>query len=119
MKTPELTEAEFAKLQAAHPSARLVAVTSGGHDFVLKAPPRSEWKRFRSMVLDPAKKMDATPTLVSVCLVWPSADLFAQILEDRPATLDNLGSKLSELAGTDDEVVEKKFGNSSSGLATT
>lgn len=119
MKTPALTEAEFAKLQAAHPSARIVAVASGGHDFVLKAPPRAEWKRYRSMVLDPAKKVDASATLVSVCMLWPSAEVFAQISEDRPATLDNIAAKLSALAGIDDEVVEKNFGNSSSEHATT
>lgn len=109
MKTAELTEDRYKELQATHPSVRLAAVTIGGHDIVLKAPPRQEWKRFRSMVLDPTKKADANQTLVQACLVHPPLDIFHVICEDRPALLDKAAEKVAELAGVDDEVIEKKF----------
>lgn len=113
MKTPPLTKETYDKIAAAAAGARVVAVTIAGHDLVLKAPPRSEWKRYRSMVLSD-QKADASQTLVSACLLYPPHDIFQQIVESRPAVLDKVANKVAELAGLDDEVVEKNFGGSSS-----
>ena len=112
MKTPEITQEKLASLQADSPQ-RLVAVSIAGNDFALKAPPRVEWKRYRSMLFDPAKKAEANQTLVTACLAWPPHDIFALLCEDRPALVDKIANYLCELAGTDDEVVEKKFVSSS------
>lgn len=113
MKTPELTEEKFNELQAAHPGARLSAVTVAGHDIVVKAPPRAEWKRYKTMVLDPAKRVEANATLVMATVVYPPLDVFDLIVNDRPAIIERVWDYVTDLAGASDAVVEKKFGSSS------
>jgi hypothetical protein len=98
------------KVKAQHPGAELYMwSTPDGTAVICKAPNRGEYKRFRQMVVDPARKAESLETLLLGCVVYPpAADMFA-ILDRRPGYAEVFGEKLAGIAGAGQEVNEKKL----------
>ena len=108
---PEMDEADddlLNKLRADHPGDELILYRSGNILGVFRSPPYQEWKRFRTMYTDPAKRADALETLVMGCLVFPTATELRARINRRPALYEAWGSELAAAAGMGAEVVEKK-----------
>lgn len=104
-----ITDDEIARAKSASPGADLRLLSSGGDEVICKVPPRAEWKRFRSMILDPAQRPAALETLVMGCLVHPGPAELAAMLERRPALAEVFGEKLAAAAGLGAEATEKKL----------
>lgn len=78
-------------------------------DVAVRRPPRGEWKRYRAMLFDEAQRADALETLTKACVVHPSAEEFAALLNDRPALVSTIGNIITEkLAGAGGEAEVKK-----------
>ena len=69
--------------------------------FVIRAPKRSEYKRFRSEVHNESRKSEATETLVRQLVIFPTPEEFDALMEDWPALCDGCGGTLNALAGAE------------------
>lgn len=78
-------------------------------EIVIKAPPRGEYKRFRSMLFNDEQKPEALETLAKACLVYPEPAQFQAMLEDRPALAETVGGHAAELAGAEGKIDAKKL----------
>ncbi len=98
------------RVKLAHPNSELRELTTEeGIAIICKAPNRGEYKRFKSMVVDPAQKSMALEALLFGCCVHPSTSELGSLLERRPAYAEVYGEKLAGWAGAGQEVTEKKL----------
>lgn len=101
------------ELKAQHGSAFHIHIPEskydGAVDIVVKRPPRAEWKRFRAMLFDPEQKPNALETLAKVCVIYPDAAAFAELLNERPALAEKIGDQCTEVAGGGGSVEAKKL----------
>jgi hypothetical protein len=104
-----ISDETIAKLKAANPGAELVLLQAAGEEAVFRTPPYAEWKRFKSLYLDPAQRPMALETLVFGCLVHPAATDMREVLNRRPALAEVFGERLASAAGMGAEAVEKKL----------
>jgi len=102
------------KMKAEH--GRVVSLYKEGVDGdpdifgIAKRVPRAEYKRFRAALFDDAQKSDAMEQLARACVVYPSREEFAQLLEDFPAVAEGIAGKLLDAArGGDKEFEAKKL----------
>lgn len=96
------------RMKGEHPGEDLLSLRSGSAVAIFRSPPYAEWKRFRSLFLDPAKRSDALETLVYGCLVFPTAPELRVMINRKPALAESWGGHLAAAAGMGAEVVEKK-----------
>jgi len=96
------------KLRADNPGEELLLLRSGNVVAVFRSPPYQEWKRFRTMYHDEAKRADALETLVFGCVVFPTPQELRAGLNRRPALYEAWGNRLADAAGGGAEVIEKK-----------
>ena len=109
MSDEEKGDAElFERIKAEHPGEDLILCRSLGQVAVFRSPPYAEWKRFKAMYLDAAKRGDANETLAYGCLVFPTSQELRVIFNKKPALADLWASSLASAAGMGAEVVEKK-----------
>jgi hypothetical protein len=96
----------LADLKAKHgeDSVHPLTTTDGKYTIVVRRPGRAQWKRFRHMIADPAKRADALETLVRDCMLYPDRQAFEAMLEERPALAEVFGDEVGELAGSGLEV---------------
>lgn len=104
-----LSAAIIEKLKAEHAGIDLRLMSADGFTAVFKAPPWPEWKRFRALYMDAARRPDALETLCYGCLVYPSAEEFRAMLGRKPALAESWGAKLVAAAGPEQEGIEKKL----------
>jgi len=103
---PEVIEA----VKARFPTTELrQIVTEEGGAIICKAPSRGEYKRFRSMVVDPNQRAMALETLVFGCCVHPPTAELSAMLERRPGWAEVWGDKLAGWSGSGQEATEKKL----------
>lgn len=109
----ELSQEQIEKLKATHPGADLHLISAGGGDrevsVVAKVPNRERWMRFKAQAQDQHRKAVAVEALVIDCVVHPSPQEVAQMLEARPALTETFGNKIAELAGLEETVTAKKL----------
>lgn len=84
-------------------------LSSDEYDVVVKRPDRPSYKRFKSMMSDPQKRVDALEQLMRDCLVHPTRQEFDAMLDKRPALGDLFGARVLELAGLTAEAEAKKL----------
>lgn len=100
----------IADVKAKHPNTELrMYVTEEGGAVICKAPNRGEYKRFRSMIVNPDQRAMALETLLFGCCVHPPTSELGAMLERRPGWAEVFGDKLSGWAGAGQEVTEKKL----------
>lgn len=104
------SEAQLAEVRAKHPTASLHLLEFDDGAIVAKQPTPGEWKRFVTATLaDRGQSANALETLVRSCLVWPDPAAFDALIEERPALIQRLGDKLSDIAGASENVRAKKL----------
>lgn len=108
-----LADDEIAQLRSKHGIVALVSFKESefapAADVVVKMPPRGEWKRYRSMMFDPALRDGALETLARACIVQPDMAAIDNMLMSRPSMMERIGARVTTLAGDDDEVSLKKL----------
>ena len=101
-----LTAEELTALEEQHGRIERVSGKNGAWEVVYRAPKRTEYKRFRSLAHDPARKSDAQEMLALSCVVHPSPAAFEALLDKFPAIPEASADALGRLVGaeTDDSV---------------
>lgn len=96
-----ITEEQIAKQHAANPGAELHVISNADLDIeiLVKAPNDGEWKRFREMQTDDAKRPHAPRQLVIGCILEPPSAEFSQMLTTRPGLAETFANDLVEIAG--------------------
>jgi hypothetical protein len=61
-------------------------------EIVLRKPGRPDYVRYRSMVNDVSKRAEAHEALVRACIVYPSREEFAALLDTYPAICESKGA---------------------------
>lgn len=80
-----------------------------GRTIFVKKPPRAEWKRFRKLASDPARRDEAMEQLLFGCCVHPDKAGLDKMLEDLPALDVQFGAELVRLAGGKGDAEAKKL----------
>ena len=101
-----LDEKKLDELRTKHGKLHIRAVDDT--DFVLRAPSRLEYRKWKADIQDERKKLDASELLLLPCIVYPEPQDFQAMLDERPALADTLGLQLLEIAGMT-KAVEKKL----------
>jgi hypothetical protein len=99
----------YARVRKEHPSAELREFAAADGAVICKAPTRGDYKRFRTMYLDPVQRPMALEQLLAASLVHPDREEFSQLLERRPGLTEVFGEKLATWAGLGQEATEKKL----------
>lgn len=92
-----------------HPGMELRMLSTEEAAIIARCPSRGDYKRFRDMFLDPAKRSGALETLVYACTLHPPSEAVGAMLEKRPGLAETFGEKLASWAGLGQEAVEKKL----------
>lgn len=102
------TDEIIQKLKAEH-GDDLYILEACGHEVVVRAPSRPEWKRFRAAQADPAKRIDAQEQLLRGCCVAPGSGDLSALLEKRPGLAETFGIELTEIAGLAEKATSRKL----------
>jgi hypothetical protein len=106
----ELPPEVIDKVRAAHGGLELKLLTAeDGTQVIAKAPNRGEWKRYRSMINDPAQRASAYEALFFGCVVYPTGGQLTALIEGRPGYCETFGERLAAWSGAGQEVTEKKL----------
>lgn len=79
-----------------------------GVTFIVIAPNRALWRRFRTQLLDDRKRQDALEHLLRDCVVHPAKEEVDRILDRKPGLVETFGKEICELAGGGGGEAEKK-----------
>ncbi len=93
-------------LKASNPDLHLVTHKEDGVvvvEAVLKRPPADEFRKFRAMLKNPARKDEAPEALVRTCCVYPDPAALTEIFRVRVGLIDTWAGKLIDLAGLAEE----------------
>lgn len=107
-----ITEEQLAKVKAEHPGEDLHLLSNPDTDdqIICKGPPSGEWKRFKEKAgATVAEKLAAAHMLVVACLVYPSKEDFAALVQQRPALPETFAGELGEIAGISQRATHRKL----------
>lgn len=90
---------EIEKLRAQHQDIATAVGDRQQWECVFRRPTRAEYKRFRSMMFNPATQPEAQEQLARVCVVHPSREAFDALLERYPAIPEAVAQDILKLAG--------------------
>jgi hypothetical protein len=101
------------ELKAKHPADELHRLGGTKEIVVVKCPSAPLWEAMQDKVLDakstqPQRRAAAHNLLIS-CVVFPSAEKVAELLERKPGLLQTFTNQLSEIAGVDNEARSEKL----------
>lgn len=102
-----LSDEDLSKLAAEHGRIERVCGKGGAWEVVYRAPKRGEYKRFRSLAHDPARKADAQEMLCLACVVFPSGPAYEALLDKFPAIPEASSDALGRLVGGETEEAGK------------
>jgi hypothetical protein len=94
-----LGDADIEAIRAKNPGARMKLVGTQHGDFVFRAPSAPEYRRFQDSIAD-KKASQAIEFLARACVVHPSREEFASLLEQYPGIPADCTEALVALAGT-------------------
>jgi hypothetical protein len=101
------------EVKAKHPGIDLKLLTvendGVGGAAIFRSPTKGEYKRWRSMMIDPAQRLEGNEAIVFGCLVYPSVAELRNLFEKRPGFADTWADKLTDWAGGGQRVTEKKL----------
>lgn len=78
-------------------------------EIVVKRPSRAAYKRWRSMIVDDAKKADAVETLMKDAVVHPTLPEWEAMLDEYPALPETFGGEVLKLLGANTKADAKKY----------
>ena len=103
-----LTEEKRAELVEKHGPLAVIRVREGGQligTIVCRRPTRGDYNRFQDKVAEgKGSRSSHLENFVRSSVVYPDSDTFDALAEKKPAMATNLGGKLLELAGSEDDV---------------
>lgn len=103
-----IEQSKIDELRAEH--GEIVVIGANGFDIVLaKTEIRAKYKRFKTMVMDEKKRVNAAEQLARDLLVYPSLAAFEEILDGFPAMAEILGAEATKFCGMTEEIEVKKF----------
>jgi hypothetical protein len=85
----------------ADPDVTILTHSKTGDQIAVRAPSKSQWRRFRSAAMSEVqeKKEMAEELLVLDCLVFPERDDLLALIEKRPGCVITFAAGVVELAG--------------------
>lgn len=102
----QLTEEQIAELKSHH--KELIAFEVNGQPLVFRKPKRLEFDQW----FDKRSESNAGLSLARQCLVFPTAQEFMAVLEERPGVLmcrEGIVDSITDLAGADGGITAKKL----------
>lgn len=114
-KVIEAREKLLEQIREKHPRAILLSVEPapgtepgemGGDVIGVTPPTRAQWRKFKVVGMDQAKRPDVMEMLLRDCLVYPEPTAFEALVERRPGLIETFGEEVLELGGAG-LVVEK------------
>jgi hypothetical protein len=94
-----LSPEDLSKLETEHKRIAHVIGKNAAWEVVIRKPTRPEFKRFKSMAMNPAQQADALEHMIRTIVVYPSRAAFDALLEDYPAIPAAFDAQLAELTG--------------------
>lgn len=98
----------LAEIKKNHPG-ELHLLEHQGYEVVVRSPPPTEWKRFRSLISDEAQRSGALETLCRACIVYPEGQELTDLFIAKPGLNETFGNELTELAGLAKGATRKKL----------
>ena len=102
-----LDEAQLNDLKSKHGELFQLRAERTGDVVIVKKAPEPLWKRFRTQMMDPAKKPFAPEQLLRDCIVFPDRETVDAMLARMPGLVDTFTGELAEINGAG-QSVEKK-----------
>jgi hypothetical protein len=98
------------KAKAAHPGAELFVLANSDHNIevLVRGPNAGDWKQFRTMQQDDDTAPLALRQLVITCMVHPTPQEFALMLDTRPGLVETFGRQLIKIGGVSAATSVKK-----------
>jgi hypothetical protein len=93
-----VTEEQLDEWEAEHFRVAHLMGEAGGWEVVYRMPSRLELKTFRGLANDPKKASDAVEVLARQCVLYPSREGFAALLEEYPGIPEASVDTLTQLA---------------------
>jgi hypothetical protein len=104
-----ITESELLELEARYGRIAHIKGEDDAWEIVLRKPTRAEYKIFRGMLHDEARKSDAVEMMFwKMCVVPADKQMLDALVNDYPAIPEACAGKILKLAGTGVEVELKK-----------
>lgn len=107
MELPELTEEIEKQVRENFSDLEVHTLSLHGYSIMAKSPPRSEIKRFVSLV--EKDHYTASENLVNACALWPSKAELKELFEKRAGLPVSFAGLLTKLSGMDVGAQAKKI----------
>lgn len=100
---------KIAQLKTAHPEWELHLLGNEFAEVVVRTPTTEEYQRMLDELADPALKTRAERTILLSCVVYPTEEEFAGIVQRRPGIVRPFANEVAELAGAKAVTTRKKL----------